>query len=42
MTVDEKIRELTGIIKTLKEKYGENCQQYDCDMCPYLTEEDNG
>lgn len=42
MTVSEKIKELTDIIDILKEKYRENCQQYDCDMCPYLMEEDNG
>ena len=41
MTVSEKIDELTDIINALKEKYCENCQQYDCDICPYLMEEDN-
>ena len=43
MTVSEKIDELTDIIDALKEKYCESCQQYDCDMCPYLMEgEDDG
>lgn len=42
MTISEKIDELTDIIDALKEKYCENCQSYDCDMCPYLMEEDNG
>ena len=42
MTVSEKIKELTDIIDALGEKYCENCQQYDCDICPYLMEEDNG
>lgn len=42
MTVSEKINELADIIAALEEKYCENCQQYNCDMCPYLMEEDNG
>lgn len=35
MTVSKKIYELKDIIDALSEKYCENCQQYDCDMCPY-------
>lgn len=42
MTVSEKLKELKDIIDTLEEKYCENCQQYDCDICPYWMEEDNG
>lgn len=42
MMVSEKINELMDIIVALEEKYCENCQQYGCDMCPYLVEEDNG
>lgn len=36
MTVHEKIKELFLLIHKIEEKYCENCQTYDCYMCPYL------
>lgn len=38
MKVDELLRKLEGTIEGIKEKYCENCQEWDCDYCAYETE----
>lgn len=38
MRVDEAIQELQSKVIKLIEKYCENCQEYDCDYCPFKVE----
>ena len=40
MSVDEKLALLKTAIVRLKEKYCENCQEYDCDYCRFEVDED--
>ena len=39
MSVDEKIALLETAVAKLKEKYCENCQEYDCDYCRFEVDE---
>lgn len=39
MSVDEKLALLKTAIARLKEKYCDNCQEYDCDYCRFEVDE---
>lgn len=39
MSVDEKLALLETAIARLKEKYCDNCQEYDCDYCRFEVDE---
>lgn len=39
MKVSDRLDDLERLIEELKEKYCENCQQFDCDMCPHQIED---
>ena len=38
MSVDEQLSILRAEIEKLETKYCRNCQEWDCDMCPYEME----